>query len=162
MRELSTDPYVPQVTSVPLSPTEQQAREWIERNRGRWAEGTGYSFAVAEAATGTAVGQIGLWLGELAQGRASAGYVIAPGARGRGLAAQALTALTAFAWTVPGLHRVQLFIEPWNTASAHTAEAAGYTREGLLRSYQEIGGRRRDMLLFAAVRPGGPDGAVAG
>ena len=27
-----------------------------------------------------------------------------------------------------------------------------YEREGLLRSHQEIGGRRRDMLLYATVR----------
>ncbi len=49
---------------------------------------------------------------------------------------------------------MQLFVEPWNEASVRTAERAGYVREGLLRSHQEIGGRRRDMLLFAAVRPG--------
>jgi RimJ/RimL family protein N-acetyltransferase len=33
-----------------------------------------------------------------------------------------------------------------------TAEHAGYLREGLLRSHTEIAGRRRDVLLFAAVR----------
>jgi RimJ/RimL family protein N-acetyltransferase len=47
---------------------------------------------------------------------------------------------------------MQLHIEPWNTASVRTAERAGYEREGLLRSYLEIGGQRRDMLVYAAVR----------
>jgi ribosomal-protein-alanine N-acetyltransferase len=37
-------------------------------------------------------------------------------------------------------------------ASIKTAERAGYEREGLLRSHQEIGGRRRDMLLYASIR----------
>ncbi|MEE1622118.1 GNAT family protein [Zafaria sp. Z1313] len=70
---------------------------------------------------------------------------------------QALAALTALAWTVPGLYRVALYIEPWNTPSLRTAEHAGYVREGLLRSHQEIGrGRRRDMELWAAVRETGP------
>jgi RimJ/RimL family protein N-acetyltransferase len=50
------------------------------------------------------------------------------------------------------LHRIELYIEPWNTGSIGTAERAGYQREGLLRSHQEIGGRRRDMLLYASVR----------
>ena len=59
----------------------------------------------------------------------------------------ALTALTSFAWTIPGLHRIELYIEPWNAGSAKTAEWAGFVRQGLLRSHQEIGGRRRDMLL---------------
>jgi hypothetical protein len=31
--------------------------------------------------------------------------------------------------------------------------ASGYRREGLLCSHQEIGGIRRDMLLYAAIRP---------
>ena len=77
-----------------------------------------------------------------------------PSARGRGLAAAALTALTSFAWTIPGLHRIELYIEPWNAGSVKTAERAGFEREGLLRSHQEIGGRRRDMLLYATIREG--------
>jgi len=74
-------------------------------------------------------------------------------ARGRGLASAALIALTSFGWTIPALHRIELYIEPWNAGSIGTAERAGYEREGLLRSHQEIGGRRRDMLLYASVRP---------
>jgi [ribosomal protein S5]-alanine N-acetyltransferase len=62
-----------------------------------------------------------------------------------------LQALTRFAWTIPALYRVELYIEPWN--SIRVAEAAGYQREGLLRSHQEIGGTRRDMLLYAITRP---------
>jgi len=154
VRELSTDPYVPLVTSLPAAATDAQALAWIERMRGRRDEGSGFSFAIAEATTGRAVGQVGLWLGELSAGRASAGYVVAPGARGRGFARSALAAVTAFAWTLPGLHRVQLFVEPSNEASVRTARGAGYEPEGLLRSYQEIGGRRRDMLVFGAVREG--------
>ncbi|GAB3259318.1 GNAT family N-acetyltransferase [Arthrobacter pigmenti] len=67
-------------------------------------------------------------------------------------ASDALRALTAFAWTIPVLHRVELYIEPWNTASIRTAERAGYEHEGLLRSHQEIAGKRSDMLLYAMVR----------
>ncbi|MEE6282382.1 GNAT family N-acetyltransferase [Georgenia sp. MJ170] len=63
-----------------------------------------------------------------------------------------MTALTRFGWTVPGLFRISLYIEPWNTASTRTAERAGYVREGLLRSHQTIDGQRRDVLLYAAVR----------
>lgn len=151
--DLANDPYVPLIGTLPAHATETQAREWIRRNLGRWDEGAGFSFAIAEAATGRAVGGAGLWLADLAEGRARAGYSVAPVERGHGYAADALTALTAFAWTLPGLHRVELHIEPWNTRSIRTAERAGYTREGLMRSHQEIGGRRRDMLLYAAIRP---------
>ena len=152
--DLSTDPYAPLIGTMPAQATEAEAAAWIERQQGRWAEGAGFSFAIAEAATDRAVGSAGLWLRELPAGRATAGYFIAPGDRGRHLAAAALTALTGFGWTIPELHRTELYIEPWNTASVRTAERAGYLREGLLRSHTEIAGRRRDMLSFAAVRDG--------
>lgn len=151
-RELSTDPYVPLIGTLPARATQEQALDWVVRQQGRHSAGTGYSFAMALADTDRAVGFIGLWLPELPQGVATAGYAVAPDHRGQGLAAAALTALTGFAWSLPELHRVELHIEPWNAGSVRTAERAGYQREGLLRSHQEIGGRRRDVLLYAAVR----------
>ena len=60
-------------------------------------------------------------------------------------------ALTTFAWTIAQLHRLELYIEPSNPASIRTAERAGYEREGLLRSHQEIAGERCDMFLYAAI-----------
>ena len=152
--DLATDPYVPTIGTLPLNADREQALAYLARQHDRLATGYGYSSCVADRDTDEALGGAGLWLGRLPAGRASAGYSIAPRSRGRGAAGRALTALTRFAWTVPGLHRVELHVEPWNTASVRTAEAAGYEREGLMRSHQEIGGRRVDMLLYAAVRPG--------
>jgi ribosomal-protein-alanine N-acetyltransferase len=150
--EASTDPYIPLIGTLPANASEQEAQDWVDRQRGRLAEGLGFSFAVAAADTDRTVGAIGLWLAGLRQGRATVGYSIIPSARGRGLAAAALIAVTEFAWTIPALHRIELYIEPWNEGSVRTAERAGYEREGLMRSHQEIGGRRRDMLLYATVR----------
>jgi hypothetical protein len=48
-----------------------------------------------------------------------------------------LQALTAFAWTISELHRIELYIEPWNTGSIRVAESAGYRDDGLLRSHQQ-------------------------
>ncbi|MGH3863775.1 GNAT family N-acetyltransferase [Actinokineospora sp.] len=150
--EFGEDPYIPLIGSLQAKPSDQEAMEWIHRQQGRLAEGMGLSFAIADARTDEAVGAIGLWLQNLAAGRARAGYSVAAAHRGRGFASSALTALTAFAWTIPALHRIELHIEPWNVGSIRVAENAGYQREGLLRSHQEIGGARRDMLLHAAIR----------
>ncbi|MGH3258599.1 MAG: GNAT family N-acetyltransferase [Streptosporangiaceae bacterium] len=150
--QASTDPYIPLIGSLPPNAGEQEAHDWVDRQRGRLAEGAGFSFAIAEADTDRAVGGIGLWFAGLRQGRATVGYSIIPSARGRGLAAAALIAVTEFAWTILALHRIEAYIEPWNEGSVRTAERAGYEREGLLRNHQEIGGRRRDMLLYATVR----------
>ncbi len=155
--DLSRDPYVPLIGTLPGDTDHGGAMGYIARQHDRLRTGAGYSFCIALATSDEAVGGAGLWLASIEQGRATAGYCIAPRYRGRGLAGQALRALTAFAWTVPDVQRVELYIEPWNVASGRTAEVAGYQREGLLRSHQMIGDHRVDMLLYAAIRPGVPD-----
>lgn len=150
-RELSTDPYVPTTGTLPLNAGHAEALAWVHRQQGRHREGAGYSFTISEAHSGAPVGHCGLWLHELAEGQGSVGYSIVPSARGRGLASDALRALTDFGWRIPGLDRIVLYVEPWNVASIRTAERAGYVREILLRDH-EIAGARRDVLRFAAVR----------
>lgn len=152
VRDLATDPYLPDIGSLTRDADEAEAHAYVERNRGRHLEGRGWSFCIADARTDEALGVAGLWVRDLAEGRATAGYSVAPRSRGRGRAAEALTALTTYAWTVPGLYRVSLFIEPWNVASLRTAERAGYRHEGLLRSWMEIGDRRADVEVYGAVR----------
>ncbi|MCA0436972.1 MAG: GNAT family N-acetyltransferase [Austwickia sp.] len=155
--DLATDPYPPLIGTLPARADEAQARAYLERQRGRYAEGLGFVFAIAErSAAERSLGFAALWLRELAAGRGTIGYAVAPGARGRGVASDAVAALLGFAWTIPGLHRVEAYVEPWNAGSWRACERGGMTREGLLRSHQEIGGARRDMLLYAVVRPGQP------
>jgi [ribosomal protein S5]-alanine N-acetyltransferase len=153
--DMSSDPYVPKIGSLTGNASREDALAFIERQISRLDTGVGYSFCVADNDTDEALGTAGLWLSSLAEGRASAGYCVAPRSRGRGIARQALIALTRFAWSIPELYRIELYIEPWNTASVRTAELTGYEREGLLRSHQEIGGKRVDMLLYAAIRQSG-------
>ena len=152
VRSLSSDPYTPLTGSLDGDATADQALAWIQRQHDRLVTGAGYSFCIADAEDDRGLGQVGLWPAEIEHGRATAGYGVAPEERGRGVAARALTALTRFAWTLPELHRIELYIEPWNVASVRTAENAGYLPEGLLRSRQVIGGRRVDMLLYATLR----------
>jgi [ribosomal protein S5]-alanine N-acetyltransferase len=150
--ELGEDPYIPLIGTIAERPTNDQALEWIQRQRNGYEEGIRMGFAIADTGTNRAVGAIGLGLRDLSAGRAIIGYAVSPLHRGRGIASSALKALTSYAWTIPGLHRIELYIEPWNDASIHVAEKCGYRSEGLLRSHQEIGGTRRDMLLYAATR----------
>lgn len=44
---------------------------------------------------------------------------------------------------------MELYVEPWNEGSWKTAENCGYMREGLLRSWEEIGGVRKDMYMYS-------------
>jgi RimJ/RimL family protein N-acetyltransferase len=149
---MSTDPYVPLIGSLPAQCSPDEAAAFIQRQLGRHAEGAGFSFVIVEVGTGEPVGSVGLWCRQLETGRASVGYSLVPSARGRGLATDAVRAVTKFGWSLPQVHRIELYIEPWNAGSIGVAERVGYHREGLLLSHQEIGGVRRDMLLYAQVR----------
>ena len=72
-----------------------------------------------------------------------------PAARGHGLAACALRAIVAFAFNELAVPRLHLFVEPWNIASARTAEAAGFRREATLRGWERIDGTQHDADCFA-------------
>ncbi len=145
------DPLVPLITTVPASGSEEDVQAYIARQKDRLPSGVGYSFAIADAHSDEAVGQIGLWTGEIDRGRASIGYWIGPPFRRRGYATAALRTLTRWALTLEDVHRLQLFVEPWNEASWRAAEAAGYQREGLLRRWERVGDELRDMYAYSLI-----------
>ena len=149
VRAVASDPQIPLATTVPTSGTLPDALAFIARQHDRLASGAGYSFAVVDAAGGEPVGQIGLWLRDLSDGRASVGYWIAPGYRRRGYAVAALDAISRWGLSLDGVFRVELHVEPWNEGSWRAAERVGYVREGLMRSWREIGGERRDLFLYS-------------
>jgi [ribosomal protein S5]-alanine N-acetyltransferase len=153
VRQAAADPFIPSISSVPRTYTDDAGRAFIERQHARGAEGDGYSFVIApEDDPKTGIGSIGLWLQEIESGRASIGYWLLAGARGRGLGAQALRAVVSFAFEALHVPRLHLFVEPWNVASARTAEAAGFHREATLRGWERIDGEQRDADCFALLR----------
>jgi RimJ/RimL family protein N-acetyltransferase len=149
----SADPFIPSITSVPRTYSDESGRAFIDRQHQRAIDGDGYSFVIAEPhAPELAIGSIGLWLHEIESGRASVGYWLVAPARGRGLAAHALRTLAAFAFEDLAIPRVHLFVEPWNVASARTAEAAGFVHEATLKGWERIDGEQRDVDCFALLR----------
>ncbi|MGM7697523.1 GNAT family N-acetyltransferase [Microbacterium sp. A84] len=146
---VAADPLIPLITTVPTSGTREDAIAYIERQHSRLALGTGYSFAIADAHSDVAIGQIGLWLHDIGDGRASTGYWIAPQSRGNGSTRAALSALTAWALSLGEVCRLQLYVEPWNEGSWRAAESCGYEREGLLRAWQQVGHERKDMYVYS-------------
>jgi RimJ/RimL family protein N-acetyltransferase len=150
VRQGSADPLVPSISSIPRRYSDDSGRAFIERQHRRAAEGDGISFVIADqSAPAAGIGSIGLWLHEIESGRASVGYWLLERFRGRRLATDALRAVVDFALSGPGIPRLHLFVEPWNVASARTAEAAGFTREATLRGWERIDGEQRDADCFA-------------
>jgi ribosomal-protein-alanine N-acetyltransferase len=150
VRQASADTFVPSISSIPRRYSDDTGRAFIERQHRRATEGDGISFVIAEeSAPALGIGAMGLWLHEIESGRASVGYWLLERFRGRRLATDALRALVDFAFNGPGIPRLHLFVEPWNVASARTAEAAGFVREATLRGWERIDGEQRDADCFA-------------
>jgi ribosomal-protein-alanine N-acetyltransferase len=158
------DEYLRAAFGVPPAPEDSDAvRRWLDGFSVRARLGLGHAFVIADPTTDRAVGQIGLFLRDRApdgtsgyrealHGRASLSYWIVPPARRLGYATTALTLLSDWALEMPQVHRLELFVEPWNEASWRAASRAGYEREGLLRSWQPIADRRRDVYIYSRIK----------
>lgn len=119
---------------VPL-PVDARAAKWLSTRFTAWADGVPH-FAIADPDSDDLTGYIGLR--RIHNGNAEVGSWIAPWARGRGLAANAL--LTAAGWALTptaaggmGLHRIALHHSTGNPASCTVATKAGLQLEGTLR-----------------------------
>jgi ribosomal-protein-alanine N-acetyltransferase len=62
---VAADPLIPLITTVPATGAREDALAYITRQHERLSSGAGYSFAICEAVTDTAVGQVGLWTHDL-------------------------------------------------------------------------------------------------
>jgi RimJ/RimL family protein N-acetyltransferase len=138
--EACQDPEIPRWTRVPSPYTEEDARAFLARG----AEG---SLAVVDPRTEEFLGVIGVR--DIGDSVGQIGYWIKREARGRGVATRALRLVSAWAFDALKLARLQLVTEPENIASQRVAEKAGFEREGLLRAYAELKGRRPDFYLYS-------------
>ena len=140
------------MTSVPVPFTEDDGLAFITRQHVRARDNVGYSMAIADRVTDRAVGSIGLRLRDLDAGRASVGYWIVPSARGNHAAGHALRAVARWALGVLRIPRLELFVEPGNTASIRTAQHAGFVQVFLpVRSAIPYGKRFYHPIYEAAV-----------
>ena len=127
------DPDSLRFTRIPEPVPSDFARTWLERYEEAPGDGSRETFAI--------VGDGGEFLGLALAPRidrqartAELGYVVAPAARGRGVATHALRQLTEWAFDELGMLRLELMISVGNEGSKKVAARCGYVREGVLRS----------------------------
>ena len=103
---------------------------------------------------GEAAGGIGFTFGEDVHARtAEIGYWLGRAVWGRGIATEALRAVTAHAFAAHPLDRLQACVFAWNPASVRVLEKAGYVREALLRRAVTKDGETTDMLIYGILCP---------
>jgi len=151
IREVSTDPLIPLITTVPAEFSEAAGLAFIQRQRDRLTSREGYAFVIADAADDRPLGAIGVWIRDIDRGRASVGYWLRSSARGRGAMTMALLAASEWSLETLRIARLELYVEEWNVASWRTAEKAGFIREGLLRNWELIGGEWKDLYVYSKI-----------
>jgi RimJ/RimL family protein N-acetyltransferase len=134
-------------TRVPEPVPPGFAETWYAFYEEGRAEGTREAFAIVEE---------GRFLGLALAVRISReeqtvelGYVVAPAARGRGVATEGLRLLTEWAFAELDALRVELWIDVLNAPSKRVAGRCGYVREGVLRSVYFKQGRRHDFEIWS-------------
>jgi RimJ/RimL family protein N-acetyltransferase len=142
------DPDSLRFTRIPEPVPAGFARSWLERYEEGREDGKREAFAIVD--------ECGDFLGIAVVPRidreartAELGYVVAPAARGRGVATLALRLLSAWAFEQQGMHRLELLISVDNGASKTVAERCGYVREGVLRSLHFKQGRHEDTEIWS-------------
>jgi RimJ/RimL family protein N-acetyltransferase len=158
LRSLVADPGVQRFTRIPVPPPPDFPEQWLAAYVVGREEGTRIGFAVVEAETGEQLGMAVAPTIEPEAATAELGYVVAPGARGRGVATAALRLLTDWALSELGAERLELRISVDNVASKRVAERCGYVREGVLRSLYVKDGLREDTELWSRLASDAPDG----
>jgi ribosomal-protein-alanine N-acetyltransferase len=128
--------------------TRADAVEWIQQTSKDHAD-TVFAIEV----DGDAIGGIGLHPGKDEHRRTAAiGYWLGEEFWGRGIATEALIAVTEHAFSRFDIERLEAFVFEWNLASARVLEKAGYTLEARLKKRVTKEGRTVDCFLFARFR----------
>ena len=128
--------------------THADARNWLDTVVGISPE-TNFAIAVE----GEAVGGIGFTVQhDVAHRSAEIGYWLGEDFWGRGIATEALIAVTDYAFANYDLCRLYAHVFDWNPASVRVLEKAGYEFEGRLKKSVTKNGQTIDQLMYAAIR----------
>ena len=133
--------------AFPYPYTADDARAWIRFASQQEPE---TNFAIADSRG--AIGGIGLRPGEdVFRRTAEIGYWLGEPFWGRGIATEAVKAMTGYAFGNFDLARIQAIVYEGNPASARVLEKAGYTLEGRSRKSITKAGRTFDHFIYARV-----------
>lgn len=124
------------------------ARFWLEMVVGMKPE-TNFAITVDDEA----VGGVGYTVQpDVGHRSAEIGYWLGEEFWSRGIATEALIAVTEHAFSTSDICRLYAHVFEWNPASARVLEKAGYAFEGRLRKSVTKNGQTIDQLMYAAIR----------
>jgi RimJ/RimL family protein N-acetyltransferase len=140
------DPEIPRWTTVPTPYSLEDAHQFLAAVTGADLENQ-LALAMTKADDGLLVGSMTFWI--VKPGVGEFGYWTAAEARGRGYTPRALRLLARWAFDELGVPRLQLGTFPGNRSSERVAEKVGFAPEGVLRSWMDQRGERRDVRMWS-------------
>ena len=114
---------------------------WTTENECHWA--------LVTESTEALLGRVALKRVDRLDGSAEFAYWIVPAARGRGLCANAVAAVSEWAFRDAGFHRISIEHSTANPASCQVARKAGFTVEGVRRGAAQHTDGWHDMCLHS-------------
>jgi ribosomal-protein-alanine N-acetyltransferase len=111
-----------------------------------------YRWGIVERESGRLIGTCGFHALSEKHLRAEIGYEIDIPYWGKGYATEAINALIYYGFDSMNLQRIGANVYPENVGSRKVLEKAGFTHEGLLRSYLFQGGKYHDANVFSILR----------
>lgn len=150
--EVFSDPEVMRYWSSGPHKTHEDTRALIHRIRDGFARRAVFQWGVARRTDDLAIGTVTLLRFDVDHKRCEVGYVIGRTHWGQGLAREAVSRLTDFAFDELHLHRLEADVDPRNVRSIGLLERLGWTREGLLRERYHVHGELQDTAFLGLLR----------
>ncbi|MEV6633967.1 GNAT family protein [Actinoplanes sp. NPDC051470] len=125
---------VVETTVPPTPPSTAQIRHRCTAAEAHWLAGIRADLVIADVATGTPTGNIGLFYMEPGTGQAMIGYSMLPEWRGRGYATRAAKLISLWVFAETGIARLIAGTTPTNVGSQRVLERAGFRQEAFMRS----------------------------
>ncbi len=131
-----------------------EVRRALSADRHNAAAGAGFRYWLVPKGTNEIVGTVALnnilwkpfWSCFL-------GYKMDENHTGEGYATEAVRRILRMAFEDVGLHRVEIYVMPRNTASLRVAEKLGFEQEGISRKCLEVNGVWEDHVRLAKLAP---------
>jgi ribosomal-protein-alanine N-acetyltransferase len=134
----------------------QHRNDLANQRVGDLSRGRGEKFQWVVEADGRPAGWITLVVSNWEHGLAEVGYALSSQFQGRGVMSAALELLLDDLFSHTLLERVEARCAVENVASQRVLEKLGFSREGRLRRYFRLSGKRVDNFLYALLREDRP------
>jgi len=143
------DPEIPRFMGIPPGHTIEGVARFLGSRPEAWEADESWSFAVTDAKTRALLGSVALDRSLDDPNIGEIGYWMAVEARGRGVARAAVALISKWGFEACRLARIEITTHVDNVASQRVAEAAGFQREGILRSWRDHHGTRVDLVMYS-------------